>query len=243
MAGLHRARAQRTHSENRLKKAGKAMQEGYDRAINTYSGVANEYKPYMDFGKEQIETAGAIFRGEKSIQDSPGYSYRFNEGQAAIENSAAAKGNLFGGRTLLELTKFGQEFASNELDKMVQRSTQVGMPATQAYDAAKANEAEMQIGKSQAQAGTLENLAQISTAESKFGAGMFSSWFSGSGPFGQMTAKACYIAAYHFGPGTEEHRIIAEHVHKGETWKAKLAGVIYTLLRPLFVALLKEARK
>lgn len=47
---------------------------------------------------------------------SPSYAFRFDEGQRALERSAAARGDLFSGGTGRELTRYGQDFASTEFD-------------------------------------------------------------------------------------------------------------------------------
>lgn len=45
---------------------------------------------------------------------SPSYQFRRAEGQKALERSKAASGDYFSGDTAKALTKYGQEFASNE---------------------------------------------------------------------------------------------------------------------------------
>jgi hypothetical protein len=52
--------------------------------------------------------------GPGEFTASPEYQFRFGEGQRAVESSAAARGNVLGGRTLKELTRYGQGFGSNE---------------------------------------------------------------------------------------------------------------------------------
>jgi hypothetical protein len=47
---------------------------------------------------------------------SPSYGFRFDEGQRALERSAAARGDLFSGGTGRELTRYGQNFASQEFE-------------------------------------------------------------------------------------------------------------------------------
>lgn len=50
-----------------------------------------------------------------------GYQHRLKEGTDALENSAAARGQLFSGATLKDITKFAQGEASQEYDKAYQR--------------------------------------------------------------------------------------------------------------------------
>lgn len=48
------------------------------------------------------------------FQKDPGYQFRMDEGLRAIDRSAAARGGLNSGATMKALTRFGQDFASNE---------------------------------------------------------------------------------------------------------------------------------
>jgi hypothetical protein len=61
----------------------------------------------------------------KSISDmlkaTPGYQFRFDEGQNAVQASAAAAGGLNSGKTLKALTQYGQNFASNEYGNHMNR--------------------------------------------------------------------------------------------------------------------------
>lgn len=57
----------------------------------------------------------------KDFQADPGYQFRMSEGMKAIEGSAAAKGSLNSGATLKALSRFGQDFASNEFNNAYNR--------------------------------------------------------------------------------------------------------------------------
>lgn len=63
---------------------------------------------------------------------SPGYEFRFGEGQRALESSAAAKGGLFSGATGRELTRYGQDYATAEYDNYINRlRNQIGDVSSQ----------------------------------------------------------------------------------------------------------------
>lgn len=51
------------------------------------------------------------------FEKDPGFQFRLDEGQKLIERSAAARGGLVSGRTGKELTRFGQDFASEEFGR------------------------------------------------------------------------------------------------------------------------------
>lgn len=48
------------------------------------------------------------------FEKDPGYQFRLDEGLKGVQSSAAARGGLLNGGTLKALTKYGQDFASNE---------------------------------------------------------------------------------------------------------------------------------
>lgn len=57
------------------------------------------------------------------FQQDPGYAFRMQEGQKALERSAAAKGGLMSGGFAKALSKYGQDYASNEYSNAYNRFT------------------------------------------------------------------------------------------------------------------------
>lgn len=55
-------------------------------------------------------------------QQDPGYQFRLNEGMKAVNGSAAARGMANSGATMKALTRYGQDYASNEYDKAYNRN-------------------------------------------------------------------------------------------------------------------------
>jgi hypothetical protein len=55
------------------------------------------------------------------FQKDPGYDFRMQEGQKALERSAAARGGLQSGGTMKALTQYGQNFASGEYQNAYNR--------------------------------------------------------------------------------------------------------------------------
>jgi len=55
-------------------------------------------------------------------QNDPGYQFRLQQGQQALENSAAARGGLLSGNTGEALTQYGQNYASNEYGNVYNRA-------------------------------------------------------------------------------------------------------------------------
>lgn len=78
--------------------------------------------PYTEASKELMpQYLAKIKSGPGEFTESPGYTFRVGEGIKALDRSAAAKGNLFSGRTGKELTRFGQDYATSDYDNWLRR--------------------------------------------------------------------------------------------------------------------------
>lgn len=55
----------------------------------------------------------------------PGYKFGLDEGQRNLENSAAARGGLLSGNFLKATTQYGQDYATNQFDKVANRYAQL----------------------------------------------------------------------------------------------------------------------
>lgn len=64
----------------------------------------------------QASDFGSLLKpfGAADFQTDPGYAFRLQQGQKALQQSAAAKGMQFSGSNLKALTDYNQNFASNE---------------------------------------------------------------------------------------------------------------------------------
>lgn len=90
-----------------------------------YDQSRSDNEPYRAAG------AGALSQmGDPSFQQSfqasdfqkdPGYDFRMQQGQQALERSAAARGGLNSGGAMRALSRFGQDYASNEYGKAYDR--------------------------------------------------------------------------------------------------------------------------
>lgn len=55
------------------------------------------------------------------MENDPGYQFRLGEGQKSLESGAAARGGLLSGAAMKAMQKYGQDYASNEFDKVYNR--------------------------------------------------------------------------------------------------------------------------
>ena len=81
-------------------------------------------------GSTTLENPGGQ-PGRYNFMTDPGYSFRFGEGQRAIERSASARGGVLSGGILRELARYGQGLGSAEYGNVFGRlSTIAGMGQT-----------------------------------------------------------------------------------------------------------------
>ena len=57
----------------------------------------------------------------EALQNEPGYQFRLNEGNKAIDRAAGARGMRYSGATLKGLQRFAQDYASNEYQNAYDR--------------------------------------------------------------------------------------------------------------------------
>lgn len=86
-----------------------------------YQAQKGEIQPWMQGGLSAFREMGADdFKRDFTAADferDPGYEFRMAEGAKALERSAAARGGLRSGGTLKSLSRYNQDFASNEFEK------------------------------------------------------------------------------------------------------------------------------
>ncbi len=102
----------------------KAQKRAADQAnatqLQMYSQTRDDLSPYTQAGVAPLNSL-ATNDFMNNWQVDPGYRFRLNEGMKALQGSAAAKGNLNSGATMKALTRYGQDFASNEYGNIYNR--------------------------------------------------------------------------------------------------------------------------
>ena len=105
--------------QRRATKAAIAQQE---RALERQIGLQ---EPFRQTGVNALADYGTASQytpfGMEQFQADPGYSFRMSEGLKALERSAASRGILSSGQTLKDITRFGQDAASQEYQNAFQR--------------------------------------------------------------------------------------------------------------------------
>lgn len=97
-----------------------------------YDQSREDMTPWREAGMRAL----ADLEGGKigaNLQQDPGFQFRMGEAMKALEKSASARGSLNSGATLKALTRYGQDYASNEYQNAYNRKASlagVGQSAT-----------------------------------------------------------------------------------------------------------------
>jgi hypothetical protein len=142
--------------------AAQAQREAAKQAAQARAGglqIATNYlSPYAETGKNAmmryanlagVNGADAATAAMKDFTTSPGYEFRLNEGQRNLDNSAAARGSLLSGQQAKAVTRYGQDYASNEYGNYMRNF----LPLIQGGQSAASSLAGFATGGGEAQAG------------------------------------------------------------------------------------------
>src|SRR5262245_29421371 len=124
-------RAQQAYSPVANRSADDLMamaRQGQEGMTNAVTGANEALNPYMAAGGESLSTLSQLANAPEAqfnfqfSQDDPSYQWRLQQGQEALQKSAAMRGGLQGGGTLKALTNYAQGAASQEYQNAFNRS-------------------------------------------------------------------------------------------------------------------------
>lgn len=104
------AKAAKNASAQQVAASRQAMQQNQQ----FYNQGRADLEPFRQFGMENLSQLSNIPEYTFNYQQDPGYQFRMNEGNKAIDRMTASGRLPGGGATLKALTRFGQDYASNE---------------------------------------------------------------------------------------------------------------------------------
>jgi hypothetical protein len=108
-----------------MNRATDLQREMFLRQSQIYDQQRQDISPWRNAGVSALsDLADPDFKRDFTMADfdkDPGYDFRMAEGQKALERSAAARGGLQSGATLKALSKYGQDYASNEYNNAYNR--------------------------------------------------------------------------------------------------------------------------
>lgn len=168
--------------KSNAKKAANAQVKVGEQALalqkQMYDQSRADLAPWREAGGTAIKGGLAMLMPGYDYTASPGYQFRLDEGNRAIENSAASKGMLMSGGTLKDIDRFSQGLAASDyndqFNRMMaiagggQQAVNTGVQAGQNY-ASGASAALGDIGQAKASGYAGQNQAVQGTLSNLFG--------------------------------------------------------------------------
>lgn len=103
-----------------------ATEQGNQVLRQVYDEATGTMQPYVQLGNRAVTKLGDLADGPdfQFSEDDPSYQWRLQQGQQAIERSAAARGGLNSGGAMKALLRYGQGAASTEYQAAFDRFQQ-----------------------------------------------------------------------------------------------------------------------
>lgn len=179
--------------------AADAQVQAADRSAQVQMDMYNQSRADMEPWRVTGENAlndlyGMVQAGPGEFTQDPGYQFRLDEGQKAIERSAAARGQLLSGSTIKATERYAQDYASNEYNNFLNRYYQSLTP----YQSL--------AGVGMTSAGQIANIGQstaagVSQAYTNAGDARASGYINSANALGNAANQAAYgIGNYFYQP-------------------------------------------
>ena len=194
--------------------AAKAQEDAANKAAQTqltmYNNTKESLAPFTNTGQSAITQLASLFglntngsggtstgpnaqAATEALSQLPGYQFGMDQGQQALDRSAASRGQLLSGAQLEDAQKFGQGYAQQQgwqpyvtqLNSIAGLGENAGAQVGNAGTTAAANAGQYQLGAGQAQAAGIAQQGNI-LGQSVFGLGQqfgssFGQLFGGGG--------------------------------------------------------------
>lgn len=118
------------------KKAAKAQvqaaQLGVDELRRQFDLTRSDLAPWRTAGATAIGEGAKMLQPGYDYTASPGYQFRFSEGQRAVDSGAASRGRLMSGGTIKDEMRFGQGLAAQDFNDQFNRQMAIASGGQQA---------------------------------------------------------------------------------------------------------------
>lgn len=124
------AHAQESAAQQALDLEKKNQQAGIDFQTNEWTGQQAAEQPYQQLGSTAANAYANLLKNPfqaptlEQAEQTPGYQFNLQSGTQAIDENAAATGNLMSGNTGVALTKYGQGLATTTYQQAYQNALQ-----------------------------------------------------------------------------------------------------------------------
>lgn len=138
-----------------------------ERNAPRFDEARENFDPFLEGGTDGFNLLKSILLGETSADDalvkSPGFDFRRQQGEDAIERGQKTRGNFLSGEGLEELVNFNQGQATSEFDQFIRRLfalSGTGQNAAGSIAGLTSNQAGQELGAAGQVAGFLGNTGE-----------------------------------------------------------------------------------
>ena len=186
-----------------------AAAKGQAQAQKQFEMQRNDLGPYREAGLAPLQAQQALLglQGQPAadaamaqFQQSPGYQFQMDEGQRAVESSAAAQGLLRSGATLKALQERGQGLANQDFGNYYNRLmdlSRLGQNSAAGGAATAGQAANAALGGANAQSSIYGDVAKNlgGTANTLLNSQGVQNWLNGTGNYGNAASGTPGISA------------------------------------------------
>jgi len=109
-----------------------ANEEIRRRLLQAQGKAEGALQPFYDTGQQANEQLSQLMQDPSSVQESPAYNFRVEEGERALRNQLAASGMSQSGAAMRRALELGQQMGSQEYDNQFNRLQGVGQQGAMA---------------------------------------------------------------------------------------------------------------
>lgn len=131
--GADTARNAAADKEAKQIAAAKGLEWYGDDYRSAFDDLSTRYDPYVQTGLQGNSALQNLLQDPSSLRSLPGYQFAFDEGNRAVDRSAAARSGVMNGQTIKAQERFGTGLADQTYGSQLQRLmalTQQGIGAT-----------------------------------------------------------------------------------------------------------------
>ena len=120
--GIYASKKASSAQESAAASAAASSDASLQAQLEMFYQQREDLEPWRDAGTKSVNKLLEMQEaGPGEFEASPGYQFRLEEGQKAMERSAASKGKLLSGGSLKAAQRYGQDYATNDYDNFLRR--------------------------------------------------------------------------------------------------------------------------
>lgn len=102
------------YAEGMTEQQQKWIKKGQQKQMQAGREAEEMHQPWAETGRRSMQDLYKMAQGDWDFEADPGYEFRLGEGSKAVTRGSIGTGSPYSGATMKALTRYNQDFASNE---------------------------------------------------------------------------------------------------------------------------------